>query len=75
MTENLKKAKKDIKIKKLKAIIGPYTIYSHTSIINLNISKRHAGYFYSGQVAAWGYQYAESKPQRVFLLGPNHHAS
>jgi len=36
-------------------------------------SKRHAGYSYSGPVAAWAYKCLDfSKAKRVFLLGPNH---
>ena len=37
----------------------------------------HAGFSYSGPVAAWSYQYLEHYKQndklRVFLLGPSHH--
>jgi AmmeMemoRadiSam system protein B len=35
----------------------------------------HAGYKYSGPVAAWSYKYLASNPNklRVFLLGPSHH--
>lgn len=35
----------------------------------------HAGYYYSGPTAAWGYQYV-TKPhniKRVFIFGPSHH--
>jgi len=32
----------------------------------------HAGYLYSGQVAAYGYKRLTKKPGTVFLLGPNH---
>ena len=35
----------------------------------------HAGYYYSGPTAAWGYQYVK-KPhnyKRVFIFGPSHH--
>jgi AmmeMemoRadiSam system protein B len=36
----------------------------------------HAGYRYSGPVAAWCYKYLNSSPNqklRVFLLGPSHY--
>ncbi|EAR99554.4 AmmeMemoRadiSam system protein B (macronuclear) [Tetrahymena thermophila SB210] len=46
----------------------------------LNIQKvkaligPHAGYYYSGPTAAWGYQYLQPiENLRVFLLGPCHH--
>ena len=36
----------------------------------------HAGYRYSGPVAAWAYQYLSKHPSsnlRVVMLGPSHH--
>ncbi len=35
----------------------------------------HAGYKYSGPVAAWAYKYLtnSNKKLRVFLLGPSHY--
>ena len=54
----MSKASCEVKnIKCLKAVIAP-----------------HAGYAYSGPVAGWAYKYlANTKPKKVFLLGPSHH--
>jgi AmmeMemoRadiSam system protein B/AmmeMemoRadiSam system protein A len=40
----------------------------------LAIVAPHAGYMFSGQTAAFGYQEARlQKPKRIFLLGPSHY--
>src|SRR5207253_10226086 len=42
----------------------------------LAIVVPHAGYMFSGQTAAYGFQAARTRPiKRVFLLGPSHHAA
>ncbi|HMK49843.1 MAG TPA: AmmeMemoRadiSam system protein B [Thermodesulfovibrionales bacterium] len=48
----------------------------HTSGRLLVIVSPHAGYVYSGQVAAYGYKQIQgSDIKRVILIGPSHHAA